>query len=141
MTIYDHVLAFASEAAAQQALPSFCNQDQQGVWRWDQSRVIPNIKIITAEAVYEGEGMDRELVSPEEVLPGFWVAIALTELSTTLRDLPNEACRLITDRDAANAGGTFQQFTVYASPSLDLLQVQSYRVAPVFAGSKYPFGV
>jgi hypothetical protein len=135
MTIYDHVLAFANEAAAQAALPQFYNES------WDQSRVIPNIKIITAEAVYEGEGMDRKLVSPEEVLPGFWVAIALTELSTTLRDLPNEACRLITDRDAANAGGTFQQFTVYASPSLDLQAVQSYRVAPVFAGSKYPFGV
>ena len=138
MTIYDHVLAFANEAAAQAALPQYYSAVASS---WDQSRVIPNIKIITAEAVYEGEGMDRELVSPEEVLPGFWVAIALTELSTTLRDLPNEACRLITDRDAANAGGTFQQFTVYASPSLDLQAVQSYRVAPVFAGSKYPFGV
>jgi hypothetical protein len=141
MTLFDHIVAFPTEAAAQAALPQFCARDTEGAWRWDQSRVIPGISIITAEAVYEGEGMDRKLVSPEEVLPGFWVAIALTELSTTLRDLPNEACRLITDRDAANAGGTFQQFTVYASPSLDLLQVQSYRVAPVFAGSKYPFGV
>jgi hypothetical protein len=138
MTIYDHVLAFANEAAAQAALPQYYSAVASS---WDQSRVIPNIKIITAEAVYEGEGMDRELVSPEEVLPGFWVAIALTELSTTLRDLPNEACRLITDRDAANAGQSFAQFTVYASPSLDLQAVQSYRVAPVFAGSKYPFGV
>jgi hypothetical protein len=117
MTIYDHVLAFANEAAAQAALPQYYSAVASS---WDQS---------------------RELVSPEEVLPGFWVAIALTELSTTLRDLPNEACRLITDRDAANAGQSFAQFTVYASPSLDLQAVQSYRVAPVFAGSKYPFGV
>jgi hypothetical protein len=137
--MHDYILSFPSEAAAHAALdPLGYGTDGTA---WDQSRVIPNIRIITAEAVYEGEGMDRKLVSPEEVLPGFWVAIALTELSTTLRDLPNEACRLITDRDAANAGGTFQQFTVYASPSLDLQAVQSYRVAPVFAGSKYPFGV
>lgn len=133
----DHIVVAANEAAARSVLPQFCFQDQQGAWHWDRSHVIPGISIITAEAVYEGEGMERELVSPEEKLPGFWIAIALPELSETLRDLPDEACRLIADRAAANAG---QQFVVYLSPSVDPQLIATARVSPVFAGSKYPFG-
>jgi hypothetical protein len=133
----DHVLAFENEASARSALPQFCSQDQEGAWSWDQSRCIPNIKIITAEAVYEGEGMERELVSPEEVLPGFWIAIALPELSEELRDLPDNACRLITNRSKGHLG--FAEFCVWASPTLDLEAIQAFRVAPVFAGSNYPF--
>lgn len=137
MNLFDHILAFANEAQARAALPTFCSQAQEGTWNWDGSRVIAPISIITVEAVWEGEGMDRELVTPEQTLPGFWLAIALPELSAGLRDLPGDVCRLITDREAANAG---QAFICYASPSVDPQVLASARVAPVFAGSRYPFG-
>jgi hypothetical protein len=120
----DHIIVHASEAAARSALPSYCSQDSEGAWHWDASRVIPGLKIITSEA-------------PEVVLPGYWVAVALPALSTALRDLPNEACRLIANRDLANAG---QAFMEYAAPSIDMVALSTARVAPVFAGSNYPFG-
>lgn len=122
--IFDHLLRFADEADARQALPQLYNAEGG----WDGSRVIAPISIITAEA--EGE-------TPEQTLPGFWLAIALPELSTELRDLPNEACRLIADRVAANAG---QSFIRYLSPSVDPQIIATARVAPIFAGSRYPFG-
>lgn len=142
MAIFDHILVLASEAQARSALPGFCAQDREGVWHWDGSRVIAPIEIITAEAAWGEPGEDGRptLVTPRQVLSGFWLAIALPELSTALRDLPSEACRLIANRDAANAGAPFAGFVRYAAPSLDLAAAQTYRVAPVFAGSNYPFG-
>jgi len=139
----DHLLVFANEATAHQVLdPLGFGGTNDGVAYWDQSRVIPNVQIITSEAIWDNtDPQNPVLVSPQAVMPGWWINIRLSGVSTALRDLPGEICRLIADADAANAGQTFDQFVRYVSPSVDVVAIQSYRVAPVFAGSRYPFGV
>jgi hypothetical protein len=112
----DHILKFETEAAAKAALPQFVGDEGQ----WDGSRTIPNVSVITAD---------------EETLPGWWIAIGLTALSEELRSLPDDACRLITDRYAAEAG---QPFVLYLSHSVDPGLIATARVSPVFAGSRYP---
>jgi hypothetical protein len=130
--MFDHICVFPDAATAQSALPTY---HYEGAW--DGSRVIAPLAIITAEAVWEGEGMERTLVTPEQVMPGFWLAVALPALSAELRDLPGDVCRLIADRDAAAAG---QPFFAYVSPPGNPETLATARVAPVFAGSSYPFG-
>ena len=134
----DNILHFADEAAAQAALPSYCVTDADGIKHWDQSRVIPGLSIITAEAVWDNSGERPVLVSPEVTLPGFWLAIGLSSSSSLRADLAAmDECVLIADRAAANRG---EQFIVYMGSSVDPQVVASARVAPVFAGSRYPFG-
>lgn len=137
----DHLAAFPDEAAARAALPSFCAQGKDGSWRWDASRVVPGLSVIMADAVWDHSvPMRPVLTSPEVVLPGFWIAIALPELDTALRDLPGDVCKVITNRSAAHSGVPREQFTLYVSPSVDPAVLATGRVAPVFAGSAYPFG-
>ncbi len=140
----DHLLVFADETAARAALPAYCLQGRDGAWRWDGSRVVTGVQIITAEAVWnrsDPDPMKATLATPEQHLPGFWLAIALPDLSPALRDLPGDVCRYISDRDAANAGAPREQFTLYLSASVDPAILATARVSPVFAGSAYPFGV
>jgi hypothetical protein len=126
--MYDHICSFTDEAAARSALPQFCAHGP-----WDSSRVIAPLSIITAEAVWSG----MELVTPEQQLPGFWLAIALPALSPDVRDLPDNACRYIADRVAAAQGLSWAR---YVAPDVDPALLASVRVAPVFAGSAYSFG-
>lgn len=130
----DHLLKFETEAAAKAALPAYVIDDQ-----WDGSRTIPGLSIITTEAVWDMTDPEAPvLVTPEQRLPGWWIAIGLTELSATLRDLPGNACRLITSREAAAAG---QPFVLYAAPDADPQIIATATVSPVFSGSSYMVGV
>jgi len=121
----DHVLRFASEAAAQSALPAYHIDGA-----WDGSRVIAPVSIVTADAVWDGEA----LVSPEQVLPGWWIVVSLDAVSAELRDLPGGACRFVADGDAASRG---EPWWVYLAPDLDVDLLSTARVSPVFAGSGY----
>lgn len=116
----DHVLKFASEPAAQSALPAYHIDGA-----WDGSRVIAPVSIVTADAVWDGE----TLVSPRVVLPGFWIAIALDALSPELIALPDHALRFAADREA----GGFP----YLAADIDGALLSTARVEPVFAGSGY----
>lgn len=125
----DHMLRFASEDAARAALPAYCADGQ-----WDGSRTIPGVSIITAEAVWDGEA----LVSPEAVLPGWWIVVSLDAVSAALRDLPGGACRFVADGDAASRG---EPWWVYLAPDLDVGLLATARVSPVFAGALYQMGL
>lgn len=117
--ITDHLLRFPDEMTAQTALPEYWIAEA-GAWRDDVC--IPGVSVFT-----EADGM----------YAGWFIVIALSALSATLRDLPDHACRLIADRDAANAG---QPFLRYVAADMDPGALASARFVPTFAGSTYPFG-
>lgn len=128
----DHIMRFVSEQDAKVAMPQFVFDGE-----WDASRVIAPIQIVTAEAEIDDTDPENVIVLvPRETLPGYWLAIALPEVSPDLRGLGGEACRLIADRDLAAAG---QPFFVYVAPSVDAGLLATARIEPVFAGNAYSF--
>lgn len=76
------------------------------------------------------------LVTPEIVAEGHHVWVALDALDESLRGLPENACRLIADRDAALAG---QPFLLHQAPDIPPETMATARIVPVPAGSGYPF--
>ena len=122
--IIDHLIRFPDEATARAVLPEYwtpaLDDLPSGAWRGDVC--IPGVSVST-----EADGP----------FPGWFIVIALPAVSATLRDLPDQACRLIADRDAANAG---QSFLRYVAADMDPGALASARVVPTFAGSTYPFG-
>lgn len=138
----DHLLRFDDEATAQIALPSYwmpATDDGPGDWRGDVC--IPNVRAYTVTGTEEWSEPDN----PEETYtrevrayyPGWFVIVALPELSEALRDLPGGACRLITDRIAANQAQPFIRFT---APDVTPEALGATLIEPTFAGSNYPFG-
>lgn len=121
--ITDHLLRFPDEVTAQAALPEYWIAPSEnlphGAWRGNVC--IPGVSVSTEDGPF----------------PGWFIVIALPAVSATLRDLPDSGCRLIADRDAANAG---QPFLRYVAADMDPGALASARVVPTFAGSTYPFG-
>lgn len=117
--IIDHLLRFPDEATAQAALPEYWIAEA-GTWRGDIC--IPGVSVFT---------------EADDPFPGWFIVIALPAISATLRDLPDHACRLIADRDAANAGLPFLR---YVAADMAPGALASARLVPTFAGSTYPFG-
>jgi hypothetical protein len=128
--VIDHLLTFATEAAAHTALDSLGYGT--GGTSWDLSRVNPNIQIITAEAVWNNATNPPTLVTPAVVKPGWWIMISLPALDATLQGLGGAAA--ILDRDGA------VRVWVTAT-ALQAVSLASARIAPVFCGSQYAFGV
>lgn len=139
MSIFDHILKFADEAAASAALPAYGFQDEQGAWHWRGDCTMPNISIITAEAVWDNsDPQNPVLVSPEVTVSGWYIAIALDHVDAGLQGLPNNALRFVSDRDR---GGTGPQCVVYLAPDIEPSILMGSRVSSVFAGSNYVFGI
>lgn len=140
----DHLMTFATRQAAAQALGGF--QDQQsGKWRLP-AHVLLNIsgandesvRIILSEAVWDRtDPMKPVLITPEVLASGWHCIVAKDALDPALRDLPDNACRLIADRDAALAG---QSFIRYIASDLDPALLGTARVEPAPSGANYPFG-
>lgn len=106
--------------------------------RFGTSRAIA-CRVVLAEAVYDtGDPEAPTLIEPEQVADGHHVWIALDDLDECLRDLPDGACRLIADREAAQRGEPFMR---YAAPDIGPETLSSARVEPVVAGATYLFGV
>ena len=136
----DHILVFPDEATAFKVLIplGMGNNDNKGKNFWNQSFVIPNIQIITSEAVWDMSNPQKPVLkSPQVTLPGFWIAIALPKYSKDLVTLPGDVCRLVVDRDLAALNNP--NFIRYVSPTVDTALLSTARVAPVFAGSAYTF--
>lgn len=122
--IYDHLLQFSDEATARASLSEYwitpSDDLPSGAWRGDVC--IPGVSVST------------EAGGP---FPGWFIVIALPAVSATLRDMPDHACRLVADRDAANAG---QPFLRFVAADMDPGALASAKMVPTFAGSTYPFG-
>lgn len=125
----DHLMRFTDEATAK-ADPVVgrywapASDDGPGSWRGDVC--IPGVSVYTPN-----EDGSRTLFT------GWFIVIALPTLDPSLRDLPGNACRLIADRDAADAG---QSFIRYTAADLEPGILSMAKVEPTFAGSNYPFG-
>ena len=115
MSYFDHILMFDSEDQAKKALPDYFVDD---MWL---GNTIPNLSLTTKDGI---------------VIPGFFINIALDEPSQALIDLPNNVCRLVSDREAAEND---ENFFYYIAPSLDVKLLSNTIASPVFMGSEYPF--
>jgi len=126
----DHVLVFASEDAAKTELARFCPNGN-----WDESVCIPGIELITANEVWDTSDLEHTiLVSPKQTLPGWWIAIALSELDADLTAMT--ATRFAASRELAASG---QSPFVYMAQDLNVALLVTARISPVFAGSAYRF--
>ena len=119
MSYFDHVLMFASEDEAKATLVDYV---VDGEW---VGSVIPNLSVTIPT------GEDTSIT-----IPGFFINIAKHDVDQSLIDLPNETCRLVSDREAASNN---ENFFIYVVPSLDLKLLSTGVVSPVFMGSEYPF--
>lgn len=126
MSLIDHLMMFDSEVAAFAALPqhSSTDPDTQTI-SWNASYAMP-VQVF----IPDGNGGETPIAKT-------FVWLALPALDESLRDMPGNACRLIADRDAADAG---KPFLLYRAPDLTDDVFSAARVEPVFAGTKYPFG-
>lgn len=123
----DHLLTFASEAAAHTALDPLGYGSSGTIW--DTSRCIPNVAIVTAEAVFS----NGVLVTPAVVKPNWWIMVSLPSLDSTLQGLSGSISAIF-DRDAGTR--------VFVTPNvIRAIALSSIRIAPVFCGSQYTFGV
>ena len=126
----DHILKFDDEAAARTALPDYCSQDQEGAWHWSGSVLGPreNFRGIAASAVWDRtDPAHPVLISPEAVLPGFYIGIAtaVAAESDALKALPNDACRVILNRDASRPGAWVFLYVSSAVDPADLAPAQA----------------
>lgn len=99
-----------------------------------------SLRVILADAVWDKSDPNPRnwtITTPEVLAQGFFVIVAKDALDPALRDLPGNACRLITDRDAAVRGESFIRYT---APDMDPQVLTTARVEPTFAGSRYPLG-
>lgn len=114
----DHLMTFASEAAAKADAVVGTYVGGDGSWRGDIC--IPNVAVTVTAT---GQPFDSS-----------WrIVIAKPTQDAALSAL--SSCHLVTDRDAAAAGQSFILQSV-----LSTAQLAALTLSPVFAGSNYPFG-
>ena len=111
--MYDHVLMFKDKTEALNLL----NLKEE----FDSSNTIE----------------DLQITIDDKPIPGYYVCVSLNEPSQDLIKLPNAACRIVTDREAASEG---ENFFVYVAPDLDTNLLSVAKISPSFMGSEYPYG-
>ncbi|MFC3206896.1 hypothetical protein [Aquamicrobium soli] len=99
-------------------------------------------RVILQDAVWDmADPENPVLVSAEVTASGYHVWIALDALDEALRDLPDNACRLIGDRSLCGSGATWQDVLLYHGADISSEVLSSARVDPVPAGTDYPWRV
>lgn len=99
-------------------------------------------RVILQDAVWDETDPDNPvLVSPEVTASGYHVWIVLDALDEALRDLPDDACRLIGDRSKCGPEATWQDVLLHHAADIGDEVLDSARVDPVPAGSDYPWRV
>lgn len=144
----DHLLRFLSRADAGAALaPLNLATEHDGAWFFAANICFniggPNdesIRVGTQRAELDFSDPENPVQTQSEVLiPGWYCIVADSLVNESVRDLPDNVCRLITDREAALAGDL--NFILYTAPDLTPETMASVAfVEPTFAGSQYPFG-
>ena len=136
--IVDHLIRCDTEATcvADPVVGQYrvsASDDGPASWRGDVA--IPDVKVyvVTGTTTDPATG---QVTENRTYFPGWFLVIARPALDPALRDLPNGECRLIADRDAAEAG---QSFILYTAPDIAPSDLANAFVTPTFAGSRYPF--
>lgn len=130
---YDALLHAETEAGMQDLVPDLWTEDEDGNRHW-KAHCVPNIKVVLKDAVYDEDG---EVVEPAETVPGWFLWVSTREFDEGLRNLPDNACRIIADRGAYKAG---KEFLVYVAPDMDTEIFETAKLRPIVAGADYPFG-
>jgi hypothetical protein len=126
----DHLLSFDSAVAAATALQPLGLASLTG----DIPLFGPAVFLNTGGA----DNGSLRVILPFGVLqPGWHCIVERTTIDPALRDLPGDACRLITDRDLAAAGDA--SFRLYLAQNMDPALLSTARVRPTLAGPRYPF--
>jgi hypothetical protein len=124
----NHFMKFSDEATAKVVLAAYTIDGE-----WDLSRVIPGQRVVLARAEWDDSDPENPVqISPPVHMPGYFVTVSLPAIDADLRDLPDNACRLIGD---STAGGL-----VYNAPDLDTDLLATAIIEPVPAGARYSFG-
>lgn len=131
--IADHLVMFADAASAFAALPQHAVQGDAGPV-WNPGYAMP----VSVTVPDPSGGTDENGAALRVAVSGYFAWISLGAVDPSIRDLPGNACRLISDRDAANAGSP--EFILYRAADLGDDTFNTAMVSPVFAGSNYPFG-
>lgn len=122
----DHLLVFADEAAARDAVPQFGMTDEDGGWHWNGSNVMPVRAFIPGE--YDNHD-DGTVIRPDTNVPGYRIWVALPEYDPTLPGL-EIAC----DRDALNRGEPWLLFS-----AVPVQRMAMVKLTPMYAGANYIF--
>jgi hypothetical protein len=88
--MYDYLLMFADEGSALSALSplGYTYGDPEGGLQWDTSRVVPGVNIVLADCVMDYSDPDNPtVVSPQQLMPGFFVVVPLSEPNDGLKAL------------------------------------------------------
>ena len=130
----DHLMLYADQPtmlAAPEMAPYLVTQD-------DGSQIVnPSISMPVTVSV---PNTPPATIPPTVQLPGYFVWVSLPEPSAVLQNAPNNACQIIADRDACNAGAPIADWLLYQSPTISAGTLLAAIISPVFAGSNYPFG-
>jgi hypothetical protein len=144
----DHILTFADETSAHAALDplglggtqlSSDGKTSTPYWAGGVLASKENFRGISADAVWDRtDPLHPVLVTPEQVLPGFWVGVATDDQakSDALKALPGDACRVILNREASRPGNANWSF-LYISPAVVPSDLATVHFSPIFAGSTY----
>lgn len=140
----DHLINFPDEATAQ-ADPIVgkyytpASDDGPGGWRGDICFVVRVYKVTGSEQITDPETGQTYSQDTREFYPGWCIWIALAALDETLRDLPNNACRIIADYAEWQASNP--EFIRYLAPDFDQSTLSDWHIEPAPAREvQYPFG-
>lgn len=105
-----HQLKFLDAAAARVALAAHGFEDE-GHWRWHGHVIAPQ-RAVLARASYDEEGNET---APEQLAPGYWLAIVQPERNAGLMGL--DACQFVS---SVGGGVEFQRAgVVLSSPVIE----------------------
>ena len=158
MELIDHLLSFPNETAAFNVLRNlgFAQLDPDGsTIVWDGTRVDPDVKLITQDAVWDFSNPSQGiLITDEQTIAGFHLSIALPETSDELEAIPPKALRVIENRGLATATSKFHEYSATHAnlpegvatnmPPGQINRVGgnienlTFKISPRFFGSDYP---
>ena len=128
MSIIDHLIRCATQEEADALMQSY------GTSRAYQPRVI------LQDAEWDDSDPEAPvLVSPEVAAAGFHVWIALDALDESLRDLPDNACRVLADWDLYLSGASVPEWLIYTASDVGPSIISVARIDPEPAGRNYPW--
>lgn len=126
--MFQHFLKFENETQAKSMLPSWINEDGE----WERARVIPNQKVILQRADFTmSANGEMTQTTPEITVPGWYMTITLDVPNQELRELANNACRVI--------GHYATGEIIYLAPDVDSEVMKDAIIEPTLMGSKYKF--
>lgn len=124
----DHLIRCATPEAAQEL------EDAYGPSAAFQPRVV------LQDAVWDFSDPENPLlVTPEITASGYHVWVSLDHLDEALRDMPDDACRLIGDRSVRGPEITWRDVLLYHAPDIGEEVLGTAYSTPVPAGSDYPW--